>query len=113
MRKSAFFARLTLYVRFRRRVSARSLLAGGRHLSLDLLVLFRILIFLFLSFGATGCAGLRPVFRQSGPAVDAQTRSWQKKILKLGQDGDWLVVRGYTSTGDLVSVAGNSELSHV
>jgi hypothetical protein len=76
-------------------------------------VSFRILVICFFSVGATGCAGLRPVIRQSGPAVDAQTRAWHKKILKLGQDGDWLVVRGYTSTGDLVSVAGNSELSHV
>jgi hypothetical protein len=76
-------------------------------------VSFRILVICLFSVGATGCAGLRPVLRQSRPAIDAQTRAWQKKILKLGQDGDWLVVRGYTSTGDLVSVAGNSELSHV
>jgi hypothetical protein len=76
-------------------------------------VSFRILLVFLVSLGATGCAGLRPVFRQSGPAVDEQTRAWHRKILKLGQDGDWLVIRGYTSTGDLVSAAGNAELSHV
>ena len=94
---------------FRRGVCSQ----GAGLFSPDLVVSFRILMVLFLSLDATGCAGLRPVLRQSGPAVDAQTRAWHKKILKLGQDGDWLVVRGYTSTGDLVSVAGNSELSHV
>ncbi len=74
---------------------------------------FRILVVFLLSLGATGCAGLRPVFRQSGPAVDVQTRVWQKKILQVGQDGDWLVIRGYSSTGDLVAAASNAELSHV
>jgi len=56
---------------------------------------------------------LRPALRQSGPAASALTRSWQKQILKRGRDGDWLVIRGYNSTGHLVAVAGNAELSHV
>jgi uncharacterized protein YycO len=74
---------------------------------------FRILAVFLVAGAVTGCAGLRPVFRQSGPSVDAQTRAWQKKILRKGQDGDWLVIRGYSSTGDLVAAAGNADLSHV
>ncbi len=69
---------------------------------------FRYLLVLLLATGMSGCAGLRPVIRQSGPSVDAQTRAWQKKILRKGQDGDWLVIRGYSSTGDLVAAAGKT-----
>jgi hypothetical protein len=76
-------------------------------------VSLRILVVLLLSLTATGCAGLRPVFRQSGPAADAQTRTWQKTTVQTGQDGDWLVIRGYNSADHLVAVAGNAELSHV
>ncbi|HEY2252828.1 MAG TPA: YiiX/YebB-like N1pC/P60 family cysteine hydrolase [Planctomycetaceae bacterium] len=56
---------------------------------------------------------LRPALRQSGAAANALTRSWQKQILKRGRDGDWLIIRGYNSTGHLVAAAGNAELSHV
>ena len=56
---------------------------------------------------------MRPAIRQSGPATDALTRSWQREILRRGRDGDWLVIRGYNSTGHLVAVAGSAELSHV
>jgi hypothetical protein len=87
---------------------------GGSLFSHRLPVLpFRILAVFLLAAAVTGCAGLRPVFRQSGPSVDAQTRAWQKKILRKGQDGDWLIIRGYSSTGDLVAAAGNTEFSHV
>jgi len=86
---------------------------GAVLISHDFPVSFRILVFLLLSAAAAGCAGLRPVFRQSGPAVDARTRGWQKEILRSGRDGDWLVIRGYNSADHLVAFAGNAELSHV
>ena len=89
------------------------MIAGGRFFSHNFPVSFRIVLVLLLSLGAIGCAGLRPVFRQSGPVADAQTRDWQKKIVQAGQDGDWLVIRGYNSADHLVAVAGNAELSHV
>lgn len=59
------------------------------------------------------CTGLRPVVRQSGEDADSQTRDWQAEILRLGQDGDWLVIRGYQGADDLVAAVGNAEFSHV
>lgn len=70
--------------------------------------------FLFaLVMSSAGCVSLRPASRQSGAAANAITQSWRREILRHGRDGDWLVVRGYNSTGHLVAVAGNAELSHV
>jgi hypothetical protein len=63
--------------------------------------------------GLAGCAGLRPVIRQSGRAADKQTRTWREEIARHGRDGDWLVIRGYHSSDHLVAVATNAELSHV
>ena len=60
-----------------------------------------------------GCSGLRPVVRKSGPSADPETESWRETILRKGQDGDWLVIRGYNSSDHLVAVMANSELSHV
>jgi hypothetical protein len=66
-----------------------------------------------IAFAVTGCASMRPSIRQSGPAADGLTRSWRKQILRLGRDGDWLVIRGYSSADHLVAFAANAELSHV
>ena len=77
------------------------------------LPVLRIIFLLGLVLPVAGCMSLRPAIRQSGPAAKALTRSWRKQILKAAQDGDWLVIRGYNSTGHLVAVAGNAELSHV
>src|SRR5260221_14762622 len=66
-----------------------------------------------LGLAAAGCTSLRPAIRQPGPAANAHTRSWRKQILKSGQDGDWLIIRGYNSVNHLVAVAGIAELSHV
>jgi hypothetical protein len=66
-----------------------------------------------VAIALAGCASLRPPLRQPGPVAQAITHSWQKSILRLGRDGDWLLIRGYNSTGHLVAVAGNAELSHV
>src|SRR5260221_5316760 len=70
-----------------------------------------VLVGVFLA--VAGCMSLRPAMRQPGPSANALTRVWKKQIHKRGQDGDWLVIRGYNSTGQLVAVAGNAELSHV
>ena len=82
-------------------------------------MLSRVLRVLRISFlyglvlAAAGCASLRPAIRQPGKAANALTRSWRKQILKIGQDGDWLVIRGYNSANHLVAVAGMAELTHV
>jgi len=73
----------------------------------------RIVWLFIVAIALAGCASLRPPLRQPGPVAEAITHSWQKKILRLGRDGDWLLIRGYNSTGHLVAVAGNAELSHV
>ena len=77
------------------------------------LPVLRISFLLGLVLAVAGCMSLRPATRQSGPMAKALTRSWRKQILKRGQDGDWLVIRGYNSAGQLVAVAGNADLSHV
>lgn len=66
-----------------------------------------------LIFALAGCTGMRPVIRHSGPAAEAETRLWRDEILRQGQDGDWLVIRGYNSSDHLVATAANSALSHV
>lgn len=66
-----------------------------------------------LVLATDGCMSLRPALRQPGPAANALTRSWRKQILMRGQDGDWLIIRGYNSANHLVAVAGIAELSHV
>jgi Permuted papain-like amidase enzyme, YaeF/YiiX, C92 family len=73
----------------------------------------RIHLPLILAIGIAGCTGMRPVVRQYGPAADSQTRTWRDEIVRLGRDGDWLVIRGYNSADHLVAVAANAELSHV
>ncbi len=75
--------------------------------------MLRMQFFLLVLLVSSGCASLRPASRQSGPAAESLTQTWRKEILKRGQDGDWLVIRGYDSTNHLVAVAGNAELSHV
>jgi hypothetical protein len=71
-----------------------------------------VFTFALLSLFA-GCAGLRPVVRKSGPSAESQTASWRETILREGQDGDWLVIRGYNSSDHLVALMANAELSHV
>lgn len=66
-----------------------------------------------LIFSLTGCTGMRPVICHSGPSAEAETRLWRDEILRQGQDGDWLVIRGYNSSDHLVATAANSALSHV
>lgn len=73
----------------------------------------RTILFLALTIFLGSCTTLRPVPRQFSEAADTQTRTWQAEILRLGQDGDWLVIRGYNSADYLVAALGNAEHSHV
>lgn len=59
------------------------------------------------------CAGLRPVSRKFGEAADNQTRGWQAEILRQGQDGDWLLIRGYNGADDVIAAVGNANFTHV
>jgi hypothetical protein len=74
-------------------------------------LLLRLLLLTLVA--CAGCTSLRPARRQPGPSADTLSQSWKHEILQRGQDGDWLVIRGYDSTNRLVAVAGNAELSHV
>lgn len=60
-----------------------------------------------------GCVGIAPLARSSGAVAGIETRIWRDEILRRGQDGDWLVIRGYNSADHLVAIAGNSDFSHV
>ena len=73
----------------------------------------RIVVFSSLVLAVCGCASSRSTKRKSGPEANALTRSWRQQILRFGQDGDWLVIRGYNSTNHFVAVAGNAEFSHI
>lgn len=41
-----------------------------------------------------------------------QTAAWLEQVRSLGRDGDWLVIRGYHKTDDLVVVGTRMPLSH-
>lgn len=68
---------------------------------------------MILMFGLAGCSLLQPVARPSGPAAHAETRFWQSKIEERGRDGDWLAIRGYSTSDHLVAAVGGADLSHV
>src|SRR5258708_5141705 len=66
-----------------------------------------------LVLSLAGCAAMQPALPRSGPAADAQTRFWQHEVTRLGQNGDWLVIHGNSSTDLLVAAVAAAELSHV
>jgi len=70
--------------------------------------------FLFLLFLLSGCLATSIVDK---PAVDAkyksQSISIEKAILETAKTGDWLVIRGYHGTDNLVTNATGIPLSHV
>src|SRR5579862_5555086 len=68
-----------------------------------------LLLLLMLS----GCAGLRPAFGRTEQGATATTPSWHDEILRQGHDGDWLIIHGYNSTAQLVTLATSADLSHV
>lgn len=58
---------------------------------------------------ATPAAGLRP-----SPEIRiAQSEDMLQTVLSQGRDGDWLVVRGYKPTDDLVAGLVSAPVSHV
>ena len=67
------------------------------------------LVALFL-FGA---CGVRVIVKPPPePLRSEQTNAWLKVVQDKAQDGDWLVLRGYHDTDDLVAAATNYPLSH-
>jgi hypothetical protein len=47
------------------------------------------------------------------PARGEQTNEWHRAVLDAARDGDWLVLRGYHHTDNLVAAATNQPFSHV
>ncbi len=69
----------------------------------------KLLLFALLA----GCsAGTDALVRRTGPEYEAEVSSWLATVKRAGADGDWLVVRGYHATDDLIAVSTNSPLSH-
>lgn len=59
-----------------------------------------------------GCAGADGLARKTGPAYEAETRSWLDAVRLLSGHGYWLVTRGYHSGDDVVAMASNKSWSH-
>ena len=52
---------------------------------------------------------------ETRPAADVRTRldaAMMARVKELGRDGDWLVIRGYHTTDDLVATLTNMPFSH-
>ncbi len=71
-----------------------------------------ISILLPLSFIGAGCAGFQGLKRHAGPKYQAETKSWQRVLNERGDNGMWLVTRGYHRGDDVVAIATASALSH-
>jgi len=56
----------------------------------------------------------RPVLVAPPPAAtrDARDETCLEQLRRLGRDGDWLVIRGYHATDNLVSLLTNTPFSH-
>ena len=78
--------------------------------NLDYSILISIL--LPLSFVGIGCAGFQGLKRYVGPEYEAETKSWQRVLNERGDNGMWLVTRGYHRGDDVVAIATASALSH-
>jgi hypothetical protein len=75
-------------------------------------VLGRFLAILML-LSLMGACGVRVVVKPPPePVRTEQTDTWLKAVQAKAQDGDWLVLRGYHDTDDLVAAATNFPLSH-
>lgn len=71
----------------------------------------RIIAFLAL---VAGCGGPDLIVRPPPEAIRAeQTTAWLAAIDDVAEAGDWLVIRGYHPTDNLVVAATNIPLSHV
>lgn len=58
------------------------------------------------------CSAPRPVHPPANELRAKQTAAMLEQVLHLGKNGDWLVIRGYHSTDQLVAVATRTPLSH-
>lgn len=67
---------------------------------------------LLLSITLSACTGAEALRRKTGPEYVAETQSWEQVIAQRGEQGMWLVVRGYHAGDDVVAVATNAPLSH-
>lgn len=61
---------------------------------------------------ATGCPPPASVQPPKGQLRIAQTLEMLERVQALGADGDWLVIRGYKGTDQLVASATRTPLSH-
>lgn len=66
-----------------------------------------------LVLGTLGCVPELIVHPPSDPLRQQQTDQWLSVIQEHAQPGDWLVIRGYTPSDNLVVAATNIPLSHV
>ncbi len=60
-----------------------------------------------------GCLAPKPVHPPAADLRARQTDAMLEKVIQLGRNGDWLVIRGYHSTDQLVAAATRTPLSHV
>lgn len=88
-------------------------LRGTRSSDNEAVIVGRLALLLSILLCLPGCAGVASLVRPTGAVADVETQLWQEEILRRGQDGDWLVIRGYNSADHVVALAGNAELSHV
>jgi len=61
---------------------------------------------------ALACAARRTVAPPSPALRDARAAAAAERVAALGQDGDWLVIRGYRRPDDIVATATNMPFSH-
>jgi hypothetical protein len=71
----------------------------------------RICTALLLVF-ASGCATPVRVAAPEHELKSARTAATLAEIRRTGRNGDWLVIRGYHGTDDLVTIATNTPWSH-
>lgn len=67
----------------------------------------------FSVLASLGCAPQLIVHPPAEPIRQNQSKEWLSVIQERAQPGDWLVIRGYTPSDNLVVAATNIPLSHV
>jgi hypothetical protein len=72
--------------------------------------MLRLLLLLVFLLGA---CGVRVVVKPPPePLRTEQTEAWHKEVLGLAKSGDWLILRGYHDTDNMVAAYTNHPLSH-
>jgi uncharacterized protein YycO len=75
--------------------------------------LFNTYISLTISFFLLGCIAQVTLDKPAGGMHQKQNTILTEEISRKGQNGDWLVIRGYHSVDDIVSNVTGIPLSHV